>query len=62
LATGAVGERPQQLDEGEEGLCVAVVAVRDVMDGLRSGFLGQSMQVGAVLLGLAFAGRLKLEL
>jgi 8-oxo-dGTP pyrophosphatase MutT (NUDIX family) len=61
LATDAVSKRPQQLDEGEEGLRIAVVAVSDVLAGLRVGLLGQSMQVGAVLMGLAVAGRLKLE-
>ena len=62
LATNAICSRPQRLDGGEEGLRTVVVPILDVLAGLRSGLLGQSMQVGAVLLGLAAAGRLKLEL
>ena len=61
LATGAVRSRPQCLDQGEEGLEVLTLPTSDVLAGLASGLLGQSMQVSAVLLGLALAGRIRLD-
>jgi 8-oxo-dGTP pyrophosphatase MutT (NUDIX family) len=60
LATGAVRDRAQRLEVGEEGLQVCVVPVSEVLHGIGSGMLGQSMHVSAVLMGLAMAGRLKL--
>jgi 8-oxo-dGTP pyrophosphatase MutT (NUDIX family) len=61
LATGATGDRVQNLDEGEEGLQVLTLPVQQVVDGLRGGLLGQSTHVSAVVLALAVAGLLKLE-
>ena len=61
LATDAVCTRARQLDKGEEGLLTVIVPVSEVLAGLKTGILGQSMQVGAVLMGLVAAGRLKWE-
>ena len=43
------------LDAGEEGLAVLTLPIREVLDGLADGLLGQSMHVAAVYLGLAAA-------
>jgi 8-oxo-dGTP pyrophosphatase MutT (NUDIX family) len=61
LAHDAHCIKPQSLDAGEEGLTVRVVPIPDVLNGLSSGLLGMSMHVSSVLLGLAAAGRLKLN-
>jgi 8-oxo-dGTP pyrophosphatase MutT (NUDIX family) len=61
VAIDAVRDRAQRLDEGEEGLQVSTVPIKEVLDRLGTGILGQSMHVSAVLLGLAVAGRLRLE-
>ena len=60
LALDAVRDGTQHLDKGEEGLQVSVAPIKEIMDGLRTGILGQSMHVSAVLLGLAVADQLKL--
>jgi 8-oxo-dGTP pyrophosphatase MutT (NUDIX family) len=60
LAHDAVCDRPQRLDIGEAGLKVELVDISVVLGGLKSGLLGQAMQVSGVLLGLAAAGRLTL--
>lgn len=44
------------LDAGEEGLMTLTLPIREVLDGLAGGLLGQSMHVAAVTLGLAAAG------
>jgi 8-oxo-dGTP pyrophosphatase MutT (NUDIX family) len=60
LALGAILDRPQRLDVGEQGLQVELVEIPDVLDGLRSGLLGHAMHVSGLLLGLSAAGRLPL--
>jgi 8-oxo-dGTP pyrophosphatase MutT (NUDIX family) len=60
LAQDAVCDRPQRLDIGEAGLKVELVDISVVLGGLKSGLLGQAMQVSGALLGLAAAGRLTL--
>lgn len=47
------------LDAGEEGLMTLTLPIREVLDGLAGGLLGQSMHVAAVSLGLAAAGFLR---
>ena len=60
LARGAILDRSQRLDVGEHGLQVELVDIPTVLDGLRSGLLGQAMHVSGILLGLSAAGRLPL--
>ena len=48
----------QQLDAGEDGLTVHLVAVDEVLRGLREGCIMQSMHASAILLGLAACGRI----
>lgn len=48
----------QQLDAGEDGLTVHLVAVDEVLRGLKEGLIMQSMHVSAILLGLAASGRI----
>jgi 8-oxo-dGTP pyrophosphatase MutT (NUDIX family) len=60
LALGAVYDRPQSLDAGEEGLSVELLEIPAVLDGLRSGLIGQATHVSGILLGLAAAGYLNL--
>ena len=61
LAIDATCDRLQKLDEGEEGLQIHILPIQDVVDGLRTGLLGQWIHVSAVLLALAAAGLLKLQ-
>jgi 8-oxo-dGTP pyrophosphatase MutT (NUDIX family) len=60
LALDARSERPQSLDAGEGDLTVELHDIPAVLDGLRSGMLGQAMHVSLLLLALAAAGRLNL--
>jgi 8-oxo-dGTP pyrophosphatase MutT (NUDIX family) len=60
LALDARSERPQSLDVGEGDLTVELHDIPAVLDGLRSGMLGQAMHVSLLLLALAAAGRLNL--
>ncbi len=59
LATGA---RPVQATTHEPGETIRVETypVAEVLAGLGQGMIGQSMHVGALLLGLAAAGRISL--
>lgn len=59
LATGAVRRGDATPDPGE-ALEVVLLPVPRVLEGLAGGLIGQSMHVGAVLLGLAAAGRISL--
>lgn len=59
LALGATCKYEQDFDEGEEGLTVHTVPIPQVLDRLRSGFIGQALHVSAILLGLQAAGRLR---
>ena len=61
LALDAECRGLQSLDAGEDGLTVHLVPISEVLDGLSSGLLGQSMHVSAVLMALAVAGRLQLR-
>ena len=58
LATGAVRVAEPTLEDGEAGMTLSLVPVSTVLAGLAAGLLGQSMQVGGVLLALAKAGRI----
>lgn len=58
LAIDATRDHEQRLDHGEEGLTVHVVPIPQVLDGLRSGFIGQALHVSSILIGLNVAGRL----
>ena len=60
LALDAQCDRPQNLDLGEYGLTVEVLAIPVVLEGLRSGLLGHAVHVSLLLLALAAAGRLNL--
>ena len=60
LALDAQCDRPQNLDLGEDGLTVEVLAIPVVLEGLRSGLLGHAVHVSLLLLALAAAGRLNL--
>jgi 8-oxo-dGTP pyrophosphatase MutT (NUDIX family) len=60
LAFGAAYTRPPSLDPGEDGLRVELLDIPSVLDGLRTGLLGQAMHVSGIFLGLAAAGRLSL--
>lgn len=60
LALDSTRNQTQRLGPGEEGAQVVIILpIDDVLRGLQGGFLGQAMQVSAVLLGLAAAGRLR---
>ena len=61
LAHDAAYNGPQRLDAGESGLTVEVLDIRAVLDGLKSGLLGNAMHASGVLLGLAAAGRLDMS-
>ena len=61
LALDAAYNHPQRLDAGENGLRVELLDIPAVLNGLRSGLLGQAMHVSGVLLGLAAAGCLDLS-
>lgn len=52
LALDAICDRPQRLDDGEEGLRVTTMPVSEVLDGLRSGLLELALHVSSVLLAL----------
>ena len=58
LATGCRRVSAPQLDDTEEGMQVRTVPAADVLAGLRSGIIGQSMQVAGLLLALEKAGRI----
>jgi 8-oxo-dGTP pyrophosphatase MutT (NUDIX family) len=59
LATGAHPAAPVAHEPGEQ-IEVVTLPVDEVLAGLGQGLLGQSMHVGAVLMGLAAAGRIRL--
>lgn len=59
LATGAARAGPVAHEPGE-AIAVECVPVAQVLEGLGQGMIGQSMHVGAILVGLAAAGRIKL--
>jgi 8-oxo-dGTP pyrophosphatase MutT (NUDIX family) len=59
LAIDAVCDHDQRLDHGEEGLTVHAVPIPQVLDGLRSGFIGQVLHVSSILMALNVAGRLR---
>lgn len=59
LATGARPAAPVAHETGE-AITVACLPVAEVLAGLAQGMIGQSMHVGAILLGLAAAGRIRL--
>ena len=56
LARGCTRVGDPTLEDGEEGMAVSVRPVAEIRAGLRSGLLGQSMQVAALLLALDAAG------
>ena len=58
LALDAVCNGNRDLDEGEEGLEVLNLPIDEVTRGLKDGLLGHSLHVAAVLMALAFAGKL----
>ncbi len=60
LATDAVQVGEPALEGSEAGMALRLVPVATVLAGLQNGLLGQSMQVGGVLLALAKAGRISL--
>lgn len=59
LATGAHPAAPVAHEAGEH-IAVECMKVDAVLAGIGTGLLGQSMHVGAVLVGLAAAGRIRL--
>jgi 8-oxo-dGTP pyrophosphatase MutT (NUDIX family) len=60
LARDAVRTRAQRLDPGEDGLTVEIMPIQAVLDGLRSGLIGQAAHASGLILGLVVAGRLNL--
>jgi 8-oxo-dGTP pyrophosphatase MutT (NUDIX family) len=60
LALDARCDLPQKLDLGEDGLTFEVLAIPVVLEGLKSGLLGNAVHVSLLLLALAFAGRVNL--
>jgi len=62
LALGAILNHSQRLDVGEQGLQVKLIDIPAVLDGLRSGLIGQATHVSGILLGLSAAGRLALTI
>ena len=60
LASGAAYNRPPRLDAGEQGLRVELFDIPRVLDGVRSGLLGNAVHVSGLFVGLAAAGRLSL--
>lgn len=61
LATGVTRRSSQRLDAGEEGLEVVTFPTKDVLAGLGTGLIGHAMHVSGLLLGLALAGRIRLD-
>ena len=59
LGTGARAVAPARPEPGES-IRVECVPVAAVLAGIGSGLIGQSMHVGAILVGLAAAGRIAL--
>lgn len=59
LALGARRDVDPSLDAGEEGLSTLTMPTHEVLGGLASGLLGQSMHVAAVYLGLTAAAHLR---
>jgi 8-oxo-dGTP pyrophosphatase MutT (NUDIX family) len=59
LATGAHIAAPVAHEPGEQ-IEVVLMPVAEVVAGIRQGLLAQAMHVGAALLGLAAAGRIRL--
>jgi 8-oxo-dGTP pyrophosphatase MutT (NUDIX family) len=59
LATGAVPVAPTAHEPGE-AMTVECLPVAQVLAGIGSGMIGQSMHIGAILVGLAAAGRIRL--
>jgi 8-oxo-dGTP pyrophosphatase MutT (NUDIX family) len=59
LALGARADHVPQPEPGE-ALRVECVPVAQVLEGIPHGMIGQSMHVGAILVGLAAAGRITL--
>jgi hypothetical protein len=59
LATGAHPAAPVAHEPGE-AIEVVTLPVAEVLAGIGQGLMGQSMHVGAVLVGLAAAGRIGL--
>lgn len=59
LATGAAPAAPVAHEPGE-AITVECLPVAEVLAGLGQGMIGQSMHVGAILVGLAAAGRITL--
>ncbi len=57
LATGVRQVRPPMHEDGET-MRVELLPVEEVLAGIGTGMLGQSMHVGAVLIGLREAGRI----
>ena len=62
LALDAQCDRLQDLDLGEGDLTVELHDIPTVLDGLRSGVLGQATHIALLLLALAAAGRLNLSI
>jgi 8-oxo-dGTP pyrophosphatase MutT (NUDIX family) len=60
LALDPVRTGAQKLDQGEDGLTVKLLPIQVVLDGLRSGLMGQAAHASGLILGLAMAARLDL--
>jgi ADP-ribose pyrophosphatase YjhB (NUDIX family) len=62
VAYDAIRTGPQMLEASEDGMSVHVMPIAQVLEGLPHGLLGQALQVSALLLGLATAGRLTFQM
>jgi ADP-ribose pyrophosphatase YjhB (NUDIX family) len=60
LASGARRVAAPRLEDGEVGMTVQCRPITEILAGIGSGLLSQSMQVSAVLLALSAAGRIRL--
>lgn len=60
LGTHAELVSAPQLDDGEDGLTVETMKIRDIQAGLRSGLIQQALQVSSLVLALSASGHLSL--
>ncbi|ACM27539.1 hydrolase protein [Rhizobium rhizogenes K84] len=62
LASNVTPIGTQQLEAGEEGLTVHKMPIRELVERLHDGFLGQALHTSSVLMALLVSGRIKAAL
>jgi 8-oxo-dGTP pyrophosphatase MutT (NUDIX family) len=60
VATGVVQVSAPRLDEGEEGLSVELVPIAEIVGGLFSGKITQSMHVTSIIMALSSIERISI--